>query len=212
MKTTKKDKTYPLIGLGINLLIIVLEIIGFIIIFKDIGVDSFYYYTVNSNILLFITSIIMCYYYVQIINNKKVKDSKVFSVFRYMSVLSVVLTFFVVLTVMAPQYGFFNMIIDKSFFAHHLLCPILGLISFVLFEKYVFTNMDTFRSLYYTIAYSTILLLLNILKVMDGPYPFLRVYNQHIMVTLFWLVAIFGGAVCFSLVIRFLNKKFCLVK
>ena len=212
MSTAKKEKTYPLIGLGINLLIIVLEIIGFIIIFRDIGLEAFCYYTVNSNILLFITSIIMCYYYIRIINNKKVKDSKLFSVFRYMSILSVVVTFFVVLTVMAPQYGFFNMIIGGSFFAHHLLCPILGLASFVLFEKYVYSNMDTFRSLYYTLIYSTVLLFLNILKVIEGPYPFLKVYEQHVFVTVFWLIAIIGGAACFSLIIRFLNKKFCLVK
>ena len=212
MKTTKKDKTYPLIGLGINLLIIVLEIIGFIIIFKDIGLESFYYYTVNSNILLFITSIIMSYYFVQAINNKKVKDSKVFSVFRYMSVLSVVVTFFVVLTVLAPQYGFVNMVFKNSFFAHHFLCPILGLVSFVLFEKYVFNNMDTFRSLYYTLVYAIVLVILNIAKVIEGPYTFLEVYNQNIFVSVFWFIAIFGGAACFSLIIRFLNKKFCLVK
>ena len=57
-----------------------------------------------------------------------------------------------------------------------------------------------------------VLVIFNLLKIVDGPYPFLQIYNQSIIASILWFIAIVGGAACFSLIIRFLNKKFCLVK
>ena len=212
MKKVKKDNANQLIGLGLNLLIIVLEVIGLMMTFMNNGVNSFLYYTVDSNILLLISSIVLCYFYINHINNKQDKKCKIFSVFRYISVLSVLVTFFVVITILSPQYGFVKLLFTDEFLPLHLLCPAFAGISFIFFEKYKYTNMDTFRSLYYTFIYAIVLIIFNLLKIVDGPYPFLQIYNQSIIASILWFIAIVGGAACFSLIIRFLNKKFCLVK
>ena len=46
MKTTHKN-----INILINLLIIILEIMGFVLVFKEMGITSLEYYTEDSNLL-----------------------------------------------------------------------------------------------------------------------------------------------------------------
>ena len=49
MKITHKN-----INIIINLLIVILEIIGFVLVFKELGITSLEYYTEDRTLLLFI--------------------------------------------------------------------------------------------------------------------------------------------------------------
>ena len=78
----------------------------------------------------------------------------------------------------------------------HVLCPIIALISFLLFEENSLENTlkNNLRALYFTVIYALILISLNILKIVVGPYPFLKVYEQSVFVSVFWILGIFIGA------------------
>lgn len=56
------------INLIINSTIVILEIIGFILVFNELGITSLEYYTEDSNLLLLISSIIFIIYNSKTIN------------------------------------------------------------------------------------------------------------------------------------------------
>jgi hypothetical protein len=76
----------------------------------------------------------------------------------------------------------------------HTLCPLLALASFALLEHDRVSSKDIPAAMIFTLAYATIMIILNIAKVVVGPYPFLMVYNQPIWASILWCVGILGGA------------------
>ena len=82
------------INIIINLLIIILEIIGFVLVFKEMGITSLEYYTEDSNLLLLLSSIILLTY---ISKNNELPSW--FKSFRYIAIVSTTLTLIIVLTV-----------------------------------------------------------------------------------------------------------------
>ena len=212
------DKNIKITKLVINILIVVLELIGFVLIFKELKFGFLIYYTQCSNLLLLISSCALIYGLIKELKGEKLKINsklmKLFEIVRYTACLSVFVTILVVLTVLGPIYptGYYGILIQGSMLFHHLLCPILATISFIVFEKYEFDSRDVIRSLYFTVLYSIILVTLNIAKVVDGPYPFLRVTDQPLITSLLYFIGIVGGSVVLSLLFRLANKKICIVK
>ena len=99
-------------------------------------IGAFKFFTVDSNILVGITSLIMAILEYQIINNKRKKVFDKLYVMKYISVVGVTLTFLVTTFYLAPYSpkGFFSMFQNSNLF-FHLIVPILSLISFIFFEK-----------------------------------------------------------------------------
>ncbi len=62
-----------------------------------------------------------------------------------------------------------------------------------------------------TILYAAVAVTLNIAKVMDGPYPFLHVYEQPVYMSIIWFAAILGGAYFMAWLLLKANKK-CSIK
>ena len=50
------------------------------------------------------------------------------------------------------------------------------------------------------------MLILNGARVLDGPYPFLRVYNQPVWATVLWIAGIYLGTFLLGLILRLLRK------
>lgn len=176
------------ISLILNILIVILEIIGFILIFKNQGKISFEYYTEDSNILLLITSLIFVIY---LIRNKEIPNW--LSMLKYISTIGVTLTFLVVIFILAPMLNFdySKMLLDGALLYQHLLCPILSIITFLFFDSLgEYSRKDNIKSLSLTIIYSIILITLNILEIVKGPYPFLMVREQTILVSVMWFTII----------------------
>ncbi len=209
----KKDNKL-IISLGINILIIMLELIGFFIVTRNLKFQTFIYYTQDSNLLLLISSMIYSYYLILQLQGKKVKIPKWFTILRFTATLSVLVTFVVVLTVLTPMFsnGLVGAFLEGSMLYHHLLCPLLGVGSFIFIEGYKLDKKDAFKSLYFTIAYAIVFIFLNTFNIVDGPYPFLRVHEQSIFISMLWVILIHGGAYLSSLLLIFLNKKYCLEK
>jgi len=186
------------IALGINIAILIIELITFgknIFIDHTIAVE---YYTNDSNIIALISSLLFIMFY----KNEKefVRD------IRFVATSALTVTFLVVIFILTPMYDYNYKLLmfTDSFLMLHTIVPILSIISYILFEN---RSKKDYLCLVFTIIYAIILVLLNILNIVDGPYPFLKVNAQDILVTLLWGVVIIGGSYVIGIALNFLNKK-----
>ena len=197
MKITHKN-----INIIINLLIVILEIIGFVLVFKELGITSLEYYTEDSNLLLLLSSIIIL---IHISKNKELPLW--FKSFRYIAIVSTTLTLIIVLTVLSwtTDLGLYYLLFHESMLYHHTLCPVLAILSFVFVERY--DNLHTIHGLYFTTIYGIIMIILNALKIVEGPYPFLLVHNQPIIHSIIWTALIFAITYAIALILKKINGK-----
>ena len=76
---------------------------------------------------------------------------------------------------------------------HHLLNPMAALLSYLLLEREPHLPRSDVRwALLPTLAYAAVILPLNILRVIVGPYPFFEVYHQPVYVSVLWAVGLLG--------------------
>lgn len=194
-----KNKNILLI---VNLAIVILEIIGFILVFNELGINSFEYYTEDSNLLLLISSVIFLAY---ALLNKELPSW--FKTLRYVAIVSTTLTLVIVLTVLSwtTDWGLYNLLFYGSMLYHHTLCPLLALVSFIAIEKY--DGLNSLSGLIFTVVYAIIVIPLNILEIVIGPYPFLMVNTQPVLETVFWTVTILLITYAIAFVLKKGNEK-----
>ncbi len=183
------------IAIVLNILIIILEIVGLVISTKAGGRLLIEYYTEDSNILLLIAASIYTLY---LLNKKKIP--RWLSILKHMAVLGVAITFLVVVFILAPMYNFNYswMLFGGAMAYHHTLCPILAIISYIFFENNKIKKKDIPYTMIFTIAYTIILIICNILHIIEGPYPFLLIYKQPVYMSILWILIIDGGAYLLS--------------
>ena len=190
------------VGIALNILLIILEIIALIQCQNAFGSLDLRYYTIDSNIFALISAILYVY------TRKKIP--KAVQLAKYSSTLSLLITFLVVIFVLYPMYDFnFQlMFLDGSNLLMHIVCPLIALISFIFFEEIDLDNSfrNNVGSLYFTIVYAIILISLNILRVLVGPYPFLEVYNQPVFMSVLWITGIMIAAFILSRLLMMLKK------
>ena len=66
---------------------------------------------------------------------------------------------------------------------------------------------NSFISLIPTVIYSIVLIILNIVNVVDGPYPFLKVCNQSVLTSILWVIIIYAIVFVVSHFLRTLHNK-----
>lgn len=109
---------------------------------------------------------------------------------RYLSTCMLVLTFLVTVFVLIPMGGSpKQLLFSGNGPYHHLLCPVLGTISYIFFEQHC-AGSALMLPVIVTLVYGLIMLVLNALKIVDGPYPFFRVHNQPFQATVLWMVVL----------------------
>ena len=190
----------------INILIIIMELFAFLVCYKESGFACFKYYTQDSNLFLMFTSLL--YVISLLICDKKIPHFV--SLLKYAATTSVVITFLTVVTILAPVMGGYKaMLLDGTMLIHHLICPISGFVTFVFFEKHNLNGLkDALISMIFTCLYGIIAVTLNVLKIMDGPYPFLKVYDQTILISIFWLILMMGSSYLITVLIGNLNHAY----
>lgn len=216
----KMQRKNLIISLVMNLVIAVFVLVGVIISYGKHGIGCLQFYTVDSNLILAISCIAMAINEVVCLSRKNAKIAQAITTFKYISVCLVAVTFLVVAFLLAPGTGSFAgyvqiMFYDSKLF-HHFLCPILGFVSFIFFETDNDVSLsDAFFALIPTIVYAIVAVVLNVVYVIDGPYPFLQVTEQPVYISAIWGVAIIGSAYLFAWAIyklRNLYKKKMLIK
>jgi len=190
------------IQITFNILLIIFGIIGFIFVFSDLGIISLEYYTELSNLMLLISSvtILIC-----LLKNKEFP--RWLEILRYVAVVSTTLTLFIVITVLSwtTSLGLENLMFHSSNLYHHTLCPVIALLSFIILEKY--DNLKASDGIWFTLAYAIVMIILNYLKIVEGPYPFLRIYSQPLIHSVIWFVVIVSITYIISLILKKGNGK-----
>lgn len=204
----KKNKK---IAIFLAVLMVISGIVGIGLSIESEGIGLFQMYTEDSNILNLLTSIIYLFYLLNWIPQTD-KNARLVKNLRYVATSCVTLTFLVVLFILAPMTGGINgfkfMFFSGSMLFNHFLTPILAVISFVFYEKEpALTNKSIWYALVPTVIYGTITILLNAVGVMEGPYPFLRVRDQSIIMSIIWIIIVYALNYVIARLILTLNRK-----
>lgn len=113
---------------------------------------------------------------------------------KYIATSCLLLTLLTVIFVLAPAWGpdgLYVGLCTGSMLYHHLLNPLAALASLLLLERSPRLPRSTVRwALLPTVIYGAVLIGLNILGAVDGPYFFLQVRHQSALSSVLWCAAI----------------------
>ena len=129
---------------------------------------------------------------------------------KFISTSCLAMTFLTVVIILAPMYedgnGWYIMLFTGSMLYHHFLNPVLAILSLVLFERRPrLPGRQVWLSLVPTVVYGLYDLWGNITGTIDGPYPFMRVYQQTIQETLMWFTIILATNLLYAALIWWLG-------
>ncbi len=109
---------------------------------------------------------------------------------RYLATVMLGMTCLVTVGILVPMGGDPKFLLfSRHGFPHHLMCPVLSLVSYIFFEQHASAAMIALPSAV-TLVYGIIMLILNGMEKVDGPYPFFRVRHQSALATLVWMTAL----------------------
>ncbi len=174
----------------ISLAVVISEIVCLIISWKAIGKAMFIYYTILSNCMATVSTALLLA--VQTGTGTGSASGTFLADFRYLSVCMMTMTCLVVIFVLLPMSKSPDE--RKALFAgtqffYHLLCPVLTLVSYVLWEDH---SRAWYLPAIATIVYGLVTMYFNYTGKLDGPYPFVRVRHQSRIATAVWIVVMFG--------------------
>ena len=200
-------------SLALNILIAVFEIAAVFLSLIEYGGFSFFkFYTQDSNILLGISSAVMAACKIRfLLSGKKSPDSV--KLFSYIAVCCTTLTITVVLALLIPNAGGYSMqnfsryMLEGPGFFMHFVCPVMALVSFIFFEDIHLPFFATACAIVPTLIYAAVLFVLNIARVLVGPYFFLHIYEQSLLASVGWTFVVIGGNYLMSVGIWAVSRK-----
>ena len=210
------------ISLTLNIIAIIFVIFACILMFTGIefmptrtllsstNLEMFRFFTVDSNILVGIASVILVIYEIRLLNNKIDSIPKAVYIFKQVATAGVTLTFLVTSLYLAPKNGIY-VLYNNANLMYHLFIPVFEIISYLCFEKYdnkyryaLFGILPMFLySIYYTGMIITHLDQEGVYKTYDF-YGFLQgnIDNAFIVLPLLYIVTFL-----ISFLLILLNKK-----
>lgn len=137
------------IAMVLNYIIVIFTLLGLIFMYYDIkfmygvepklstsGLGMFRFFTVDSNFLMGICSLLMAHHERKVITGNKENISSKYYVLKLIGTVSISLTFIVVVTYLSRiSPGGMSSMIQNSNLFFHLIIPILSIITFCFFEK-----------------------------------------------------------------------------
>lgn len=152
-------------ALAFNIIILALVIFGSVLSFAEIqffstkaydhGYRLLKFFTLQSNILAGVTSLLYIFYLVREVKKQKAIPKWV-NILRYIASIDLIITFLVVALFLGfiAEDGYFSLYLNANFLFHFLV-PILTVVSFIFFEKKpVFRFRDTFLGLTHLFLYA----------------------------------------------------------
>lgn len=208
MEKQKKVK----IAFWMNLAIFVLECIGGYLYFIRSGWDFVQFYTEDSNTLALITCLFLAVYEYQMWKGQRSVLPGWIQELKYIATVCLTLTFLVVIFILIPLQGgigsAYFFLINGSMLYHHLICPILAFVSFLWFDPMEKrSRREIGMALLPTLVYALVLVILNLAKLVDGPYPFLKVYQQPVYMSCIWVAVILGAAYAIAAILSKMSNQ-----
>ena len=117
------------------------------------------------------------------------------------------MTFFVTVCILVPMSGKAKeLLFSGSGLFHHLLVPILSVISYLFAEDRV-SMAWIWLPMTVTLIYGLTMLYLNAKERVDGPYPFFRVKKLGLAKTVLWTLVLIAAVSIFSAVIEYRKPR-----
>ena len=208
-----RNENRLLSALVLNILVIVIEAYSFFVTLfmkKNFSLDYFKYYTHISSTFALVASVLISVELTREITSPLKRTRVLFRRIRYISVCMQSLTMLVVLCIILPTdliSGTFSLYRYANV-GEYFVCPVLSLVSMIVFGDYRgVTKKNALIALVPSVVYASVMTMLNILRIVDGPYDFIRVYNQPVYMSIFWAVVIIGGAYGINRLIMFLSRR-----
>ena len=167
-KMVKKYK----ISLIINIVILVLVTLACVSMFigfkfmpdktllETTKMEMFKFFTVDSNIIMGMASLILIIYDIKYIKGKIKDIPNIIYILKFISTSAITLTFITTAFFLAPKYGFYAMYNNNNLF-FHLIIPVLSIVSYVFFEghisKYRHALLGIIPMLLYSIYYTSMI-------------------------------------------------------
>ena len=165
-------------SLAANFILIILEIIGLIIVWREIRWLMLMFYTQLSNLVTLFSSIAF------LINSGSALTVNL----RYLSTVMLTLTVMITLAVLIPMgFSLRRMMLEGEGLIHHTLCPLISITSYILWEQH---SSYWLIPVCVTFVYGVIMLALNYKGAIEGPYPFFQVHRQSRKATVIWMTAL----------------------
>jgi hypothetical protein len=187
--------------IAVNIVIVVLEIIAFIHDCYAFGISLFEWYTVDSNVLQLIISAAVIFFCI-----KDRPLPPVLTILHFISAVGLTVTFLIAAFVLAPEGGIAYYFIENVAPINHFIGPLLSVISLLFLE--IVPQLPV-RIIVWpaavSLCYGVICLILNGLRILDGPYFFLKVYEQPVGTIVLWFVII--ALLCIGLAFLYYRIK-----
>ena len=193
--TDGKSGAAILIG---HLLLLLFELAVVIHAFAGEGLATLRFYTTDSNLLCGVASALFLL--------QRGKPDTMVRLLRFIATSCLLVTFTVVLLVLGPQNGYAHEFLGGTRLFSHLLCPFLSLALFLTGKERAPQHWVGY-ALFTTLLYAIPMIILNGMGLVSGPYSFLKVREQSLASTLFWIVVILGGNALLARAAVLLQKK-----
>jgi len=182
-----------------HVLLLLFELLVVIHAFAGEGFATLRFYTTDSNLLCGVASALFLL--------QRGKPDTMVRLLRFIATSCLLVTFTVVLLVLGPQNGYAHEFLGGTRLFSHLLCPFLSLALFLTGEERAPQRWVGY-TLFTTLLYAIPMIVLNGLGLVSGPYSFLKVREQSLVSTLFWIVVILGGNALLARAAVLLQKRF----
>lgn len=208
-------KTRLTLGLGVNILLVIMESFACLMLMFNHGsgfnFSYFLHFTHYSNLFLLVSSFMKVVGIIRCLGGIEEKVSHGVRVFRLMSVSAAVLVPLVVLFILIPMNNFEGIgktLLSETNLLEYVICPLLAAVSFVVLGNYKdFGIAETFIATVPTVIYAFVLTLLNALDIVRGPYVFFLVHEQPLWLSTAWFILIVGISYVVSYVLVVLARK-----
>ncbi len=136
----KKENAFSIVSLIFNILIVLFVINSIIMMFVGSdgeltasGFNAFKFFTVDSNVLMGVASLIFLPFLILKMLGKEIKKTLLLSVAKFVATIGVVLTFLTVILFLGFIFGYVSMFKGPNLYMH-LITPLLAMIDFMFFD------------------------------------------------------------------------------
>ena len=185
----------------VNLILVILETVAFAHDIYAFRFGLFEWYTVDSNVLqLVVSGLVICF----VVRGKTFPT--LLTVAHFISAVGLTVTFLIAAFVLAPEGGIAYYFLNDVAPINHFIGPLLSVISLLFLEKTERLPLSTIIwPAAASLTYGVVALVLNAVRIMDGPYFFLKVYEQSAGVIIMWFAII--AALCLGLAFLYYKIK-----